>query len=45
VFDLLFDLLQVFVPSLEVEWKWKLVIGLLAAIVITVAGSRRTEAV
>ncbi|HWZ29297.1 MAG TPA: hypothetical protein VNX15_12080 [Gemmatimonadales bacterium] len=42
-FDLLFDLLQVFVPSLEVEWKWKLVIGLLAAVVITVAGSRKAE--
>jgi hypothetical protein len=32
------------VPSLEVEWKWKLVIGLLAAIVITVAGSKKSAA-
>ena len=40
-FDFLFDLLQVFVPSLEVEWKWKLVIGLLAAVVITVSGSKK----
>jgi hypothetical protein len=44
-FDFGFDLLQVFVPSLEVEWKWKLVIGLLAAVVLTVSGSRRPSGV
>ena len=44
-FDFLFDLLQVFVPSLEVEWKWKLVIGLAAAIVITASGSRSNKGV
>lgn len=43
-FDLLFDLLQVFVPATEVEWKWKLVIALAAALVITVAGSRKEKA-
>ena len=42
-FDLLFDLLQVFVPATEVEWKWKLVIALAAALVITVAGSRKEK--
>lgn len=40
-FDFVFDLLQVFVPSLEVDWTWKLLIGLAAALVITVAGSRK----
>lgn len=44
VFDFVFDLLQVFVPATEVEWKWKLVIGLLAVLVITIAGSRKTAA-
>ncbi|HKV72507.1 MAG TPA: hypothetical protein VFD85_09800 [Gemmatimonadales bacterium] len=43
-FDFLFDLLQVFVPATEVEWKWKLVIALVAAIVITVSGSRKAAA-
>ena len=43
-FDFLFNLLQVFVPALEVEWKWKLVIGLAAALVITVVGSRKVAA-
>ena len=41
VFDFLFDLLQVFVPAVEVDWLWKLLIGLAAVIVITVAGSRK----
>jgi len=41
VFDLVFDLLQFFVPSVEVEWKWKLVIGLAAALIITAAGSHK----
>ena len=45
VFDFGFDLLQVFVPSTEVEWKWKLVIALLAAVVITVSGSRKQSGV
>lgn len=44
VFDFVFDLLQVFVPATEVEWKWKLVIGLLAVLVITIAGSRKPAA-
>lgn len=44
VFDFLFDLLQVVVPATEVEWKWKLVISLLAVLVITVAGSRKPTA-
>ena len=44
VFDFVFDLLQVFVPATEVEWKWKLVISLLAVLVITVAGSRKPAA-
>ena len=44
-FDFLFDLLQVFVPATEVEWKWKLVIALLAAVVITVSGSRKQSGV
>lgn len=44
VFDFGFDLLQVFVPATEVEWKWKLVIGLLAVLVITIAGSRKPAA-
>ena len=43
-FDFLFDLLQVFVPATEVEWKWKLVIALVAAVVITVSGSRKAAA-
>lgn len=43
-FDFLFDLLQVFVPATEVEWKWKLVIALVAAVVITVSGSRKATA-
>jgi hypothetical protein len=44
VFDFVFDLLQVFVPATEVEWKWKLVISLLAVLVITIAGSRKPAA-
>jgi hypothetical protein len=44
VFDFGFDLLQVFVPATEVEWKWKLVISLLAVLVITIAGSRKPAA-
>lgn len=44
VFDFVFDLLQVFVPATEVEWKWKLVISLLAVVVITIAGSRKPAA-
>ncbi|HWH04656.1 MAG TPA: hypothetical protein VN674_13255 [Gemmatimonadales bacterium] len=44
VFDFGFDLLQVFVPATEVEWKWKLVISLLAVLVITVTGSRKPAA-
>jgi len=43
-FDFLFDLLQVFVPATEVEWKWKLLISLAAVLVITVAGSRKPAA-
>lgn len=43
VFDFVFDLLQVFVPPVEVEWKWKLVIGLAAALVITAAGARKEQ--
>lgn len=44
-FDFLFDLLQVFVPATEVEWKWKLVISLIAVIVITVSGSKKQAGV
>ena len=40
-FDFCFDLLQIFVPATEVEWKWKLVIALVAAVVITVSGSKK----
>jgi hypothetical protein len=43
VFDFVFDLLQVFVPSLEVDWTWKLIIGLAAGLAITIAGSSKDK--
>jgi len=43
VFDFCFDLLQILVPSLEVEWKWKLVIALVAAVVITASGAKKPQ--
>ncbi|HET7789474.1 MAG TPA: hypothetical protein VFK78_01655 [Gemmatimonadales bacterium] len=44
VFDFLFDLLQVTVPALEVEWVWKLVVSLVAALAITAIGGAMKSA-